>query len=215
MAKSMDAAEIPMVRALDCSWVKPAPVLAAFGISHLIVPKADGGRTLVTHAGTNPATGHVIDRAKLESVPEIREVGPFENYNLSWGTRVKSMQTGTVLIDTSHVLAANGRPIATSAGHVKNLIGSTQCQTRDCSANFQPVPLTLNLTNDHIQSEVSTGRDSILVLPWSAQAGWHATVDTKPIEILRVNGAVMGIPLAAGRHHIELRFMPHGLMLLL
>jgi len=125
------------------------------------------------------------------------------------------MQTGTVLIDTSHVLAADGRPIATSAGHVKNLIGSTQCQTPDCPANFEPVPLTLNLTNDRIQSEVSTGRDSILVLPWSALAGWHATVDAHPLEILRVNGAVMGIPLAPGVHQIELRFMPRGLLPLL
>lgn len=215
MAKSMDAAEMPMIRALDCSWVKHAPILAAFGISHLIVPTPEGGRTLVTLAGTNPATGHVIDRVKLESVPEIREVGPFENYNLSWGTRVESMQAGTALIDTSHVLAADGRPIATSAGHVKNMVGSTQCQTPDCPANFEPVQLTLNLTNDRIQSEVSTGRDSILVLPWSALAGWHATVDTHPLEILRVNGAVMGIPLAAGRHRIELRFMPRGLVPLL
>ncbi len=215
MVKSMDAAEMPMIRALDCSWVKHAPILAAFGISHLIVPKAEGGRTLVTLAGTNPATGHVIDRAKLESVPEIREVGPFENYNLSWGTRVESMQTGTVFIDSSHVLAADGCPIATSSGHVRNLIGSTQCQTPDCPANFDPVPLTLNLTNDRIQSEVSAARDSILILPWSALAGWHATVDTHPVEILRINAAVMGVPLAPGVHQIELRFMPRGLVPLL
>jgi len=215
MVKSMDAAEMPMIRALDCSWVKHAPILAAFGISHLIVPTPEKGRTLVTLAGTNPATGHVIDRAKLESVPEIREVGPFENYNLSWGTRVESMQTGTVFIDSSHVLAADGRPIATSAGHVKNLIGSTQCQTPDCPANFDPVPLTLNLTNDRIQSEVSAARDSILILPWSSLAGWYAMVDAKPVEILRINAAVIGIPLAPGVHQIELRFMPRGLVPLL
>ncbi len=215
MAKAMDAAEMPMIRALNCSWVKHDSILAAFGISHLIVPTAEGGRTLVALNGSNPATGHLIAKALIEPAPPIREVGPFENYHLSWSKGIEAIQSGTVLVDSGHVLGANGRPIVTNLDHVKNLVGSAQCQPPDCRATFQPIPLTLNLTNDRIQKEVNTTQDSILIVPWSVLAGWHAMVDGHPSEILRLNAAVMGIPLPPGLHHIELHFMPDGLVPLL
>ena len=223
MAKSMDAAEMPMIRALDCRWVKHYPILAAFGISHLIVPTPLGVRTLVTLTGTNPAMGNIIDRAKIESFPLIREVGPFEDYKLPWGQHLDSIKWGTVFVDSSQILAENGRPSTINVDHIEKLVGSAQCktqvqtqdQTQDCHANFQPVALTLNPTNDRIHAEVSAARGSIMIVPWTALAGWHATIDGHPIEILRINASVMGIPLPSGFHHIELRFMPHGLVPLL
>ncbi len=41
--------------------------------------------------------------------------------------------------------------------------------------------------------------------------GWQATVDYRPLEIVPLHDAVMSLPLAAGKHHIELRYTPPGL----
>ncbi len=40
--------------------------------------------------------------------------------------------------------------------------------------------------------------------------GWQATVDYRPFEIVPLRDAVMTFPLSAGKHHIELHYMPPG-----
>lgn len=60
--------------------------------------------------------------------------------------------------------------------------------------------------------EVSAAEGQILYLPVPYESGWRAYVDGKQVEIQRVFGAMIGIPLSSGTHAIELRFFPRGLL---
>jgi hypothetical protein len=56
----------------------------------------------------------------------------------------------------------------------------------------------------------STG-DGLLVLSEVYADGWNAWVDGKPVDILRTNHALRGVPLAAGTHDVVLKYEPTAL----
>jgi hypothetical protein len=56
----------------------------------------------------------------------------------------------------------------------------------------------------------STG-DGLLVLSEVYDDGWNAWVDGKPVDILRTNHTLRGVPLAAGTHDVVLKYEPTAL----
>jgi uncharacterized membrane protein YfhO len=63
---------------------------------------------------------------------------------------------------------------------------------------------------DAVSSSANPGT-AVIAVPFIY--GWTATVDGHETTIRQVNGAFMGIPVAAGEHRIALRFSPPGLRL--
>lgn len=65
---------------------------------------------------------------------------------------------------------------------------------------------------DRMRLQTRHTQPNLLVLsePWFP--GWHATVDGKPAEILRVDYLLRGIALPSGAHTVELRFRPVSLL---
>lgn len=59
-----------------------------------------------------------------------------------------------------------------------------------------------------VSLEVETDRNSVVVLHDLDYPGWVATVDGKPVEILRTNLLFRGVEVGPGRHRIEFRFEP-------
>jgi hypothetical protein len=63
-----------------------------------------------------------------------------------------------------------------------------------------------------LQWEVETSGRSFFIAADSFFPGWIATVDGKPVPIYAVYGCVRGILIeSAGRHHVDMRFVPPGL----
>lgn len=60
----------------------------------------------------------------------------------------------------------------------------------------------------HVSLDVDLPADGLLVLSEVYYPGWHATIDGSSAAILRVQHALRGLPLRAGRHHIEMHFLP-------
>jgi len=60
--------------------------------------------------------------------------------------------------------------------------------------------------------EADARRDSVLVLTDSWYPGWGATVNGEESPVLVAGHAFRGIPLAAGRHTVELRYRPWWLL---
>ncbi len=56
--------------------------------------------------------------------------------------------------------------------------------------------------------DVSAGADGLLVVSEIWDAGWRATVDGQPAPLIRADGVLMGVPLSAGTHAVELRYQP-------
>jgi uncharacterized membrane protein YfhO len=48
----------------------------------------------------------------------------------------------------------------------------------------------------------------VLVLADNWYPGWQATLDGKPIDIVRADAAIRGVALPAGSHRIEMRYRP-------
>lgn len=62
-----------------------------------------------------------------------------------------------------------------------------------------------------LTGDISVSRDKILCLSIPYDSGWSAYVDGKKVEVLQANTAFMAVELAAGDHHVELRYWTPGL----
>lgn len=62
-----------------------------------------------------------------------------------------------------------------------------------------------------IDVEVQAERASMLVVSEAWFPGWTATVDGEEVEVRRADGLLLGVPLGAGAHRVELRYSAPGL----
>ncbi|MDQ2783986.1 MAG: acyltransferase family protein [Chloroflexota bacterium] len=58
--------------------------------------------------------------------------------------------------------------------------------------------------------DVNASRDSWLVVLDSWDAGWKATVDGKPVQVLPGNYAFRTLPVTAGRHTVQMQYLPRS-----
>lgn len=59
--------------------------------------------------------------------------------------------------------------------------------------------------------QVQSARRQLLVVSEHWDPGWRARVDGLDAPVVRVDAAVLGVPVAAGNHAVELHFWPTGL----
>ncbi len=72
----------------------------------------------------------------------------------------------------------------------------------------EPAPEFTAYEADRLALKVRAGSDAILLLSELHFPGWEATVDGRPVEILRANYAMRAIALPAGEHEVEFRYRP-------
>lgn len=63
---------------------------------------------------------------------------------------------------------------------------------------------------DRIRGQVAAQEAGVLFLSIPFNRGWRATVDGRSAAVHRIDVGFLGIPLAAGSHAVELRFVPEG-----
>jgi uncharacterized membrane protein YfhO len=51
----------------------------------------------------------------------------------------------------------------------------------------------------------------VLVLSDNWYPGWQATLDGKPVNVLRADAAIRAVAVPAGSHRIEMRYLPSGM----
>jgi hypothetical protein len=61
-----------------------------------------------------------------------------------------------------------------------------------------------------IEAELSAPGYAVILERW--HAGWRATVDGEPAEVLRANELFRAVALPAGRHRVELAYRPPALL---
>ncbi|HUJ09431.1 MAG TPA: hypothetical protein VL171_05340 [Verrucomicrobiae bacterium] len=76
----------------------------------------------------------------------------------------------------------------------------------------EPVPLSdvqlVRENNERIRMHLKAARDCLVVISESYYPFWHAEVDGRAADVLRVSCGVMGLELPAGSHDIVLRYQP-------
>ena len=65
-------------------------------------------------------------------------------------------------------------------------------------------------SNDRIAGQVTCGEDSFLFTSIPADEGWRVYVDGERVETVTVFGHLMGIPMDAGEHTVELCYTAPG-----
>ena len=69
------------------------------------------------------------------------------------------------------------------------------------------------LTPSHFAGSFTTGEgDGLLVLtiPWDA--GWRVTLDGETAQTQEVQDCLMAVPVTAGAHELDMRYVPAGLI---
>jgi len=59
-----------------------------------------------------------------------------------------------------------------------------------------------------IKGSVRVDHDSMLVFQMPFDDGWHAKIDLNPADVTRVDAGLLGVPLPAGAHKVELSYSP-------
>ncbi len=79
------------------------------------------------------------------------------------------------------------------------------------AVSAQDDPRILKRTSQSLSLTTESAKPSLLVLSEPFAPGWHAQVDGREAEILRVNYLLRGVILSPGQHHIELWYWPRTL----
>ncbi|MCM1578640.1 MAG: YfhO family protein [Ruminococcus sp.] len=66
-------------------------------------------------------------------------------------------------------------------------------------------------SEDHIRGTINAQKDGIMFTTISWEPGWTVKVDGVETEPVEVCDALIGVPLTAGQHEIEMTFFPEGL----
>ena len=92
------------------------------------------------------------------------------------------------------------------------LTGSVDVNTTSPTETQPDVQLN-RVASNRLIIDVKTAVSGILVISEWAVPGWKVTVNETAVSPLTANGGLMGVSLTAGSHHVELRYVPPGLMI--
>jgi len=71
--------------------------------------------------------------------------------------------------------------------------------------------LVTAIDEEHLRLDASPACASVLVLSDNWYPGWQATLDGRPIEVLRADAAIRAVAIPAGSHRVEMRYRPSSL----
>jgi hypothetical protein len=75
-----------------------------------------------------------------------------------------------------------------------------------------PAAVTVTAIDEqHLRLDASPACAGVLVLSDNWYPGWHATLDGRPIDVLRADAAIRAVAIPAGPHRVELFYHPDGL----
>lgn len=99
---------------------------------------------------------------------------------------------------------------------LENVFFATEDQSALAQYRDAIVPGGCSLTKlsaDHYTGSFTTGEgDTLLALTIPYDPSWHITLDGQAVEALEVQNCLMALPVAAGTHTLEMRYIPAGLI---
>ncbi|MFL5732746.1 MAG: hypothetical protein ACJ78Q_06050, partial [Chloroflexia bacterium] len=183
-------------------------------LSNLHQPVAPllGMRYFIFPTGTNPNTPGLTDK----SVPAFTRLAYKEGLGL-W--RAEGVPGFTYLSDNLQAVADEKAARAWMQGlaweQTRQYPAMVEAPATTI-ASIQPDPAhtspgkadVTEYTPGHVRVHASAARPALLVVAESFYPGWRATLDGKPVEILRANYLSQGIVVPTGEHTIDLQYAP-------
>jgi hypothetical protein len=178
-------------------------MLSLLGTRYLMVLTPDS-KLFIEQTMIDPAAGEETRRAFVSAAVTPNGITIFENPNAL--PRFRFIGQLTSAKDLDNALLLMDRPGFNPA---------QEAVVEGIDGDQKMAPATLlseKLAPMRLQWEMETSGRSFLVVADSFFPGWAATVDEQVVPIHAVYGCVRGILIeTAGRHHVEMRFVPPGL----
>jgi hypothetical protein len=189
-------------------------LLNLFGARYLIFDKTDPGmqsqqmqQLLAAYRQAFPVAIENEDFAVLRNDAAHPYVSATTKACLFTGDVRRSPQLALALAGRNYTLVNNGPP---QRNYEKTYDENSPPYLP--GAESAPLPLKdVVLTRDSshkIRIKLAAPSECIAVIAESYYPFWHAELDGRPVELLRVNCGLMGIELPAGTHDIVLRYRP-------
>jgi len=86
--------------------------------------------------------------------------------------------------------------------------GAGECSAGGAGGDARVVPLVDE--PGRLAFRVEAAADAHLLVAVTHAPGWRAVVDGRPATVVRADYAFMAVPVPAGRHEVELRYVPRG-----
>lgn len=71
----------------------------------------------------------------------------------------------------------------------------------------------VSVDSNHVSGSIVADSSGILLMTIPYNKGWRISVDGIPSSFEEIGGALIGIPLEAGTHEIEMRYIPQGFII--
>lgn len=157
---------------------------------------------------------HVNDRALPLGFVQHRFVDPSEFAALSPRRKDLALLQGFVPGES-----LQAQP-ALLASHTRGRIGFEPAEPDDNAVEIgyreavevlrrEPFVIS-SFQEDRIRGKVAAQEAGVLFLSIPFNRGWRATVDGQAAPVHRIDVGFTGVPLSAGSHEVELRFVPEG-----
>ncbi len=190
-----------------CSRLPPSPIAELLqSIAPLSFPTIAPGGDLDRPLFDLLDLGYVLSRHPLPPA-HYREVAPGIFANRHPRARAFFTRCSTVIADgdarVRHLTSTEFRPFAQA------VLSARVPGVAECDGDPEPVIASVRYpAPDRVDIEVVASGNGILVLADAWFPGWTAAVDGAETDVLRVDHALRGVALGAGRHHVSMRFHP-------
>ncbi len=150
-----------------------------------------------------------LESADLEVV-DPRQTYPYFAYRMKDPVPAAYLASRLIASTTSvdafnHMISSDFRP---------GIDATVDEVPREWSEDSAEAPGTLSIavwSAEHVALDVVATRPALLVLNGSFFPGWRATIDGKPVRILRTNALVRGVVVSPGSHRVEFSYRPESL----
>ena len=182
--------------------------LAAGVVARFDTPWVDFLNIRWAIAPSPPAAGW-IERFRLPP-----DAAPRARYEAAWDRALKVYENPRVLprafVVYHATVMANDVDQASALGHIDPRVtavldGPPSVAPIGDGRPFTPAT-SVEVGRHTFTVDVENAAPGILVMSEPMYPGWRATVDGRPVPLLRANYAFRGVALESGRHRVELRF---------
>jgi hypothetical protein len=167
-----------------------------------LVPRAP----LFTAADYDPAAvGAIVERLRRAAVTHVLSLDPLAHPALRERASVPTGQAGLEI----HVYRLEALPrayVACGAVAIEEEAGASGAPCRSGVAR----PVATGRPDVDVY-DVDLDGAGVLVTRDSYARGWRATIDGRPVPVLRADGVHRAVRLPAGRHQVRLAYHPPGL----
>ncbi len=104
-------------------------------------------------------------------------------------------------VDGLMVISTRLQELHSKAFSLEQIPSLEQCSTPDEVS-------TVSYRAEHVTLRANMACQGMLVLSDAFYPGWNATVDSRPARIFEVDGAIRGVVVPHGTHHVDFRYRP-------